>query len=773
MTLMRLSAFTLLLVLAILSVQPTAAQYSSVKILGISVEGNENTDADMIRMSSGLTPGTTITGEKVQTAIRQLWRLNLFSDVKVLVDRELADGIYITIKVEEYPRLGRYEIEGNEKLKEKDIKEILNFYRGQIVSPAMLARAKQKLLDKYKEKGFLLAQIDISKSSSSADSNRVVVKFTFNEGDKVQVEKIRFYGNNAFDDGKLKKQFKEIKEDRWWRSADFDKDNYRDDLKKVIQFYQNEGYRDAEILRDSLYYNQTRDDMFIDIWVYEGPLYHFGEMTWDGNKIFTDKELSAQLRFDTGDVYSKKKLDEAVYQHVGSLYYDRGYIFATITPQEKLNPDDEHILDIRFIVNESKQAKINEIKITGNSKTKEKVIRREIKAFPGQTFNRSLLERSQREVWMLNYFANVEPKVNPISEEKVNLEFAVEEKSTDTANMSAGWSERDKLIGSIGVSMANLFGNGQQLNFDWMFGRYYRSFNIGFTEPWLFDTPTLAGFSFYDTKRDAYYIGYKQVSRGASVRLGRRLRWPDNFFRGDMIYSLDRTELSNFNQYIVEANPNNIINEDWPLISSSVTFLLSRNSLDRPEFPTRGSDVSLRAELAGTFLGGNVDFHKWTFNADWFIPSFWNLVMYTSVHAGYLDGIGDGANIPYLEYFFIGGDGLSRSTPLRGYDDPLSGYRMVDEGGQTILKYTAELRIPIAPNPTIFGLLFAEAGNTWADFRRANPFDMKRSVGIGGRVFMPMVGIIGFDYGYGFDRVDNQGDPNPKWKMHFVFGRSF
>ena len=773
MTLMRISLFTFILLLAILSVQPAAAQYPSVKILGISVEGNENTDADMIRMSSGLTPGTTITGEKVQNAIRQLWRLNLFSDVKILVDRELADGIYITIRVQEYPRLERYEIEGNKKLKEDDIKEVLNFYRGQIVSPSMLSRAKRRLLDKYREKGYLLAEIDISRFESSADTNRVVVKFEFHEGEKVQIEKIRFFGNNAFDDGKLKKQFKEIKEDRWWRSADFNKDDYRDDLKKVIQFYQNEGYRDAEILRDSLYYSESRDDMFIDIWVYEGPLYHFGEMTWEGNKIFTDEELSSQLRFDTGDVYSKRKLDEAVYQHVGSLYYDRGYIFATITPQEKLDSEKEHVLDIHFIVNESKQAKINEIKITGNTKTKEKVIRRELRAFPGQTFNRSLLERSQREVWMLNYFANVEPKVNPISEEKVNLEFAVEEKSTDTANMSAGWSERDKLIGSLGVSMANLFGNGQQLNFDWMFGRYYRSFNVGFTEPWLMDTPTLAGFSFYDTKRDAYYIGYKQVSRGASMRLGRRLRWPDNFFRADMIYSIDRTELSNFNSYIIEANPNNIINEEWPLISSSVTFLLSRNSLDRPEFPTQGSDVSLRSELAGTFLGGNVDFHKWTFHADWFIPSFWNLVMYTSVHAGYLNGIGKGANIPYLEYFFIGGDGLSRSTPLRGYDDPLSGYRMVDEGGQTILKYTAELRIPIAPNPTIFGLLFAEAGNTWSNFHRANPFDMKRSVGIGGRVFMPMVGIIGFDYGYGFDRLDNQGNPNPKWKMHFVFGRSF
>ncbi|MBN1465316.1 outer membrane protein assembly factor BamA [candidate division KSB1 bacterium] len=749
------------------------AQGRTIKVLGVSVTGNASTDANMIRMQSGIMVGSDLSAEGVQDAIRKLWRLNLFSDIQLLVDRQVGDGYYLTIQVQEYPRLEKVELQGHKKLKKDDIDEILNYYSGQIVSPTSISRSKTKLLEKYKEKGHLLADIDVEQTPGTLDSNRVIVRFIFSEGKKVQVERIRFFGNTAFNDNKLRKQLKEIKEDKWWRSADFDREKYEEDLLKIIEFYNNEGYRDAEIVSDSVYYNDDQDDMFIDITVNEGAQYYFGDISFSGNKVFTDEELAANLRFKKGDVYSKKSLDEASYQHIGGLYYDLGYIFASATPRETVNAANPQQLDIQFLMQEGKQAKIDEILISGNTKTKEKVIRRELHIIPGQTFNKSLLERSQREVWMLNYFANVEPGVKPIDEEKVNLEFKVEEKSTDTANMSAGWSERDRLIGSVGVAMANLLGNGQRLSFDWSFGRYYRSFNIGFTEPWLLDTPTLAGFSFYDTKRDAYYIGYRQVSTGASFRLGRRFNWPDNFFRGDWIYRIDKTELSDFNAYIIAANPNNIINEEWPLISSSVTQIFSRNSLDRPEFPTSGSEVSLTTQLTGTFLGGNVDYHKWIFRLDWFTPSFWKLVFYSSFQAGYMESIGANAHIPYTDYFFMGGDGLSNSTPLRGYEDPLANWQIADEGGKALLKYTAELRVPIVPNPTVFALLFAEAGNTWLSFQQANPFAMKRSVGIGARVFMPMIGIIGFDYGYGFDRIDAYGNPDPKWKMHFVFGRSF
>ena len=768
---MRLNfKFTVLLLLVVTSL--LFAQRRAVKILDVSVEGAKTIDPGMVRLNSGLTPGSEITGESVQDAIKQLWRLNLFSDIQVLVDQELEKGVYLTIKVEEYPRLEKVELSGNKKIKTDDIEDELNFYTGQVVSPTMLARARTKIYDKYKEKGYLLAKINSTQYPSLTDSNRVIVRFYFDEGKKVQVERINFFGNNAFSDKKLKKAFKKIKEDRWWRGADFDYDEFQEDLGNLVSFYQNEGYRNAEVLKDSIYYNKEQDDMFIDIWVEEGKQFTFGDISWEGNTLFSDEELEANLRFEPGEVYSKKKIDEAIYQHLGSMYYDRGYIYSSIIPQETVDSQNDTKLNLHFYVNEGNQAKINEIRIAGNTKTKEKVIRRELRIYPGDTFNRSLLERSQREVWMLNYFGNVEPQVIPASGDKVDLAFKVEEKSTDTANMSAGWSERDRLIGSVGVGMANLFGNGQRLNFNWSFGQYYRSFSISFTEPWVMDTPTLGGLSFYDTKRDAYYYGYKQQSRGGSVRLGRRLNWPDNFFRVDWIYQYDETTLSDFNSYYLETNPNGIVSYDWPLTSSGVTQIFSRNSLDRPEFPSNGSEISLTTEFAGGILGGNVAFQKHIFQVDWFQPSFWKLVLYTGFQAGFMESFNN-TNIPYQEFFFMGGDGLSQSIPLRGYNDPLSGYRNIAEGGKAMLKYTTELRIPIAPNPTIFALAFAEAGEVWPSFRYADPFDMRRSAGIGARVFMPMIGIIGFDYGYGFDQVDSYGNPDPQWKWHFVFGRSY
>jgi len=767
---MRPVKIILLLAVALLTL-PSAAQKRSVKILGVSIEGNRTTDANMVRLSSGLAPGMEITGDGVQEAIRQLWRLDLFSDIRFDVERELADGVFIVIRVKEYPRLDKFEFQGNKKLKKEDIETTTNFYPGQVVNPGMLARAKSKLLDKYKEKGHLLAKIKTEQEYTKDDSSRVNVRFVFDEGRKVQIERIDFHGNQAFLDKKLRKQLKKTKENTWLRGGDFDRKKYDEDLNLLLDFYANNGYRDAEVLRDSISYNVGQNEMYIDIWVNEGDKYTFGDFSFEGQKVFTAEELTAQLDFHKGEVYSKKKLEEAIMKNIGTLYYDRGYIYAQTVPQETEDANKE--LDIHFIVSEGKQARINEIKIVGNSKTKEKVIRRELRILPGDFFSRSLLERSQREVWMLNYFANVEPKVNPIDEEKVDLEVKVEEKSTDTANMSAGWSEYDRFVGSLGLAMANLMGNGQRLSIDWNFGRYYRSLSFGASEPWLFDTPTTAGFSIYNTMRSAQWYGFRQQSKGFSLTLGRRLAWPDNFFSTSLMYSLDQTSLTDFNETYKLYNPNGIVTAKWPRTSSAVTYALARNSLDRPEFPTAGSEVTLVNELSGTFLGGTVDYHKHTMRFDWFMPSFWKLVLYSSFQGGYMEGIGKNPFIPYYEYFFMGGSGMSRSIPLRGYNDPLSEDYSAAEGGKAMLKYTAELRIPIAPNPTIFALLFAEAGNVWSDFRHADPFTMKRSVGVGARVYMPMIGIIGFDYGYGFDRVDASGKADPKWKMHFVFGKSF
>jgi len=748
----------------------------TVKLAAVRVEGNKSADANFIKLNSGLTENALVSGEDIQKAIKQLWALKMFSDIQVILEKEVDGSVFLVLKVEEYPRLEKIELEGNKKIKKKDIEKELSFYKGQVVGPQESRKAAKKIKKLYEEKGYLLAEIE--PKVREGENERVILRLKINEGNKVQIEGINFHGNTAFTNKKLRKAFKETKENGFWffGGGDFDRDKYQEDLKHLISFYNKEGFRDAETVKDSIYYGPLKKAMYIDIWVEEGQRYYFGDITWEGNELFAVEQLQQLLDFEKGDVYNKEKLDKAVFEKVGNLYYDTGYIFARIEPQEK--PVGKDTVNVHFRITEGNAVKINKIHISGNTKTKEKVIRRELRILPGDVFSRQALVRSQRDIFVLNYFADVRPDVEPISDEYVDISIEVEEKSTDTANMSAGFSERDKLIGSIGVTMNNFFGNGQILSFDWNFGRAFRSFALSFTEPWFLDTPTLVGLSFYDTKRDDRYTGYNQRSQGASVRLGRRLRWPDNFFRTDWIYRVDKTDLYDFNPQVLRFNPRLAL-QNWPLTTSGITQIISRNSLDRPEFPTSGSKFSISTEFTGGPLGGNVSFHKHVMQNEWFSPLIWNLVLFNNIHAGYIEGFGDDfENIPFLELFFMGGEGLSRSIPLRGYDDPLSGVA-TQAGGKLMFKYSTEIRFPIAPNPTIFGLAFAEAGNTWESLSKTDIYDLRRSVGVGIRIFMPMLGVIGFDYAYGFDN-DVLDENNRKtgrkfgeWKPHFVFGRSF
>ncbi|MCZ6820008.1 MAG: outer membrane protein assembly factor BamA [Calditrichaeota bacterium] len=760
-------------VLIVSGLHAQAGKGRSIKVASISVEGNQTADANFIKLNSGLTSGATVTGEDIQKGIKQLWGLNLFSDIKVILDKEVDNAVYLTIRVVEYPRLEKIELEGNDKVKKKDIEKQLEFYKGQVLGPKEIRKAETRIKKLYQDKGYLLAEVN-SSIRDGAQPARKILRVKINEGNKVVIEGIRFHDNKFFTNKKLRKQLKDTEENGFWffGGGDFDTEKYAEDLKKLVAFYRKEGFRDAEVVRDSISYGPAKRDMFIDIWVNEGTRYYFGDITWQGNELYSSEILAQYLNFKKGDIYNKEKIERAVFERIGNLYYDAGYIYAGITPQEI--PVGLDTVNVHFRVVEGNAVKIRKINIAGNTKTKEKVIRRQLRIHPGDTFSREALVRSQREIFILNYFADVRPDVQPISDEEVDIMLEVEEKSTDTANMSAGFSERDKLIGSVGVTMNNFFGNGQTLSFNLNFGRAFRSFQIGFTEPWFLDTPTLIGFSLFDTKRDDRFTGYDQRSQGATARLGRRLSWPDNFFRADWIYRIDRTDLTNFSQIIIDRNPSGIIDQNWPLTTSGITQIISRNSLDRPEFPTSGSRFSLSTELTGGPLGGNVSFHKHILKNDWFSPIFLNFVLMSSMQAGYIEGFGDDAkNIPFLELFFMGGEGLSRSIALRGYNDPLSN-SVTEDGGKVMFKYSTELRFPISPNPTIFGLFFAEAGNTWATLPETDIFDLRRSVGFGLRIFMPMLGIIGFDYAYGFDNIDfSTGKKFGDWKPHFVFGRSF
>ncbi len=752
------------------------AQLQKFKINQMRIEGNTKADSSIIYLNSGLKVGEEITTDQIQKAVKNLWALKLFSDVKILVENQSYKGLDLVIKVSEFPRLDGWLVTGNDKLSKKDVDREISFYRGMVLTPFRIYKAKKNLLKKYKDEGYLLAKVEIDTIRN--EKGQMLAELKINEGKKVQVEKIRIFGNKELSEKELKKQFEGIKEDRWWRGADFDEEKYQKDLQNVLAYCRKKGFRDAEIVKDSLYYSEDKQDMFINVYINEGQRYYFGDISFEGNTVFSEKELRAQLLFSRGDVYNQEDYDKSIRENIQNLYYNQGYLFANIQPREI--PAGTDTVDINIQIIEGHVVKIKEIKITGNTKSNEKVVRRELKIYPGDTFNRAKLERSVRDVWILNYFANVVPDVKLIEgdDKHVNLEVNVEEKSTDTANMSAGYSQRDGMIGSVGLSLNNFSlahpfsgGDGQRLAFDWYFGRFYRSISLSFTEPWLFNTPTLGGFSLFNTRSGGGFYPWDRRVMGGSLQLGRRFKWPDNYFRGDWIFRVAQTKIFNVRDAELLSS---YIFYDIPTTQISLTQIIQRDSRDRPEFSTRGSVYSLTTELTGGPLQGDEDYLKNVLTVEWYVPSFFGLVFYTQTKLGLIQGLYKDFYINPGELFYMGGSGLSFAEGLRGYDDGTVGPISTNGrplGGKSMTKFTAELRIPIAPNPTIYGLLFMEGGNVWESFSQTNIQNLRRSVGLGVRLFMPMVGIIGVDFGYGFDHYTADGTRKGQWKTHFQFGR--
>ena len=753
------------------------AQVTKIKIASIAIEGNRTAEASSIRLNSGLMVGDEVNREDLQKAVKNLWSLGLFSDIKIYVANQGVDGIDLLLRVKEYSRLNKVILEGNDEIDTDDIEKEILVYKGMKVSAYKISKIKQTIKNMYLEEGYLLAEIKID--TVAVSEGIVNLDIIIDEGEEVQVEKITYHGNTAIDNDDLRGAMDEISENTWWRSADFNQEKYEADLELVLAYYREQGYRDAEILYDSLSYSDDNKEMFIDIWVYEGEKYYFGEIDFNGNTIFTKQELAYILGINTGDAYNQKKYNEGITEHLQKEYYNQGYLFAQINPKEI--PVGKDTLDVTFNIVEGNVVSVKEINIIGNTKTHEKVIRREFKLQPGDIFNSARLERSIRDITILNYFSNVMPNVLLIENDTkhVNLEVTVEEKSTDMANMSAGYSQRDGLIGSIGLafnnfSLAHPFsgGDGQRLTFDWQFGSFYRSLSIGFTEPWVFNTPTLVGFSVFNTRTGGGYYPWDSDNIGLTLRLGRRFHWPDNFFRGDWIFRVAESSITNVrDQDLLQSYYRSGFTN---IRQMSITQIISRDSRDQPEFPTRGSVFSLSTQLSGGPLGGDAHYIKNIFSAEWFIPMPLGLVIYSKNMYGILEEIRRVSTIQYGEYFYLGGSGLSFSESLRGYDDgrvgPISPAGS-PIGGRSIVKNTLELRFPIAPNPTIFGLLFMEAGNVWTTIGETDPFDLKRSVGAGVRLFMPMLGIIGIDFGYGFDYINQFGQREGQWKVHFQFGK--
>ena len=820
--------FVLILTL-IFSTSLFAQQAKTYKILGISVEGNKSADASTIISSSGLKIGdeVQIPGDQTLNAIRQLWSLNIFSDVQIINERQVADGIFLLIKVEEYPRLEKVVVEGNDEIDTDDIMEKVTFLRGSILKPQEIAKLIGRIKQLYADDGYLNAEIipkryiyytadtidnDITvtwrqekdfsdelpveyEESDRVYSNlidkikdRIVLKLEIDEGDEVVVRKITFTGNKAFDDGDLRGEMDETEESKWWKfwsSADFHPDKFEKDKQLIIDYYRSQGYRDAEILSDSLDFYNNNQDLAININIYEGPQYKVRNIIWEGNTVYPDEVLTQRLGFSKGDIYDYKKFQMNLrgnekQNDVSALYLDNGYLTFNIEPEEKRVAEDS--VDLTIKVEERKQFRVSKVHVAGNTKTMDKVIRRELYTVPGDYFNRALLLRSVQQLANLQYF-NVEKLYGPQgigtkieTDSTVAVTFNVEEKSSDYLNASVGYSGSFGFSGSVGVTLTNFsiarpfsMGGGQILNFNWQFGvgNIYRTFTIGFTEPWLFDTPTSVGVEFFDTRQQ--YV-YDLRQSGATLRVGRRLKWPDDFFYIQGLFRYQYNNVIEGRNVYLEGKTNQF----------TLGATISRKNIDNPIFPSLGSTVSFSTEVSGgPFLPGDVDYVKLGFSAEWYKRIFNSnrFVFYTSSELGYIDELVKNTPIQPFERYYMGGNGLVIATvSLRGYEDRsvgprnLAGYVI---GGNVMTKFTSELRFAVTLEPIpLYLIAFAEAGNVFESFEKTDIFDLRRSVGFGARILINPIGLIGFDLGYGFDRKITDG-ADPKWLFHFQFGKGF
>ena len=785
----------------------------SFQLRDVLVEGNDRASPQVIRSTSRLIPGRTVTGLDIQRGIRRLWELGFFADIQIYMDEETDEGLVLRIAVEEYPSLEKITLKGNKKLGKNKILEAIEIKPPQILSEYAISEAVRKIKRLYREDGYLNAEVVVDLQPGDHPHGQELI-LTIDESRKVRLREVRIEGNEDVSSFLLRLKLKNTKRWRWytfWR-APFDQDKFEEDLHGIITYYRNNGYRDARIVSDSVIFSPDGKGMEVLIRLHEGHLYYYRNITWEGNTLHTDEELGAALGFRTGDRVSRDGFANAVSQKAHPLYMDEGYLYSQVVPVEY--PVGEDSVDVVFNIVEGQKVSVRYVNITGNEKTRDYVIRRELRIDPGDTFSYEKLGRSQRDVWILNFFENVEPNVLPVDEDEVDLSIKVTERSTDRANLSIGWTEQFGMIGGGGLEFNNLLGTGQQLNLSYNRGAQntfglssggqqsaYQSLSIGLVNPWLFNTPNLVGVSAFYSERgrsqaQAFYLPFDITQVGGSARWGRRFRWPDSFFRGswsfqaaDKRYSLDdplqtreeRREL--LRSYLIGVRDQDIkVDPDGGDFVSTrgVSFAqaISRDSRNRPEFPTMGSEMHWVSTLSGIILGGNEDFHKHVFTLKWYVPAAEKLVFHQFLKLGVIKQVSTGKNrsiLPPDERFYMGGTGIPFGEMLRGYQDNTVGpYIGRPIGGTVMLKYSAELRVSLSESPTVYALAFMDMGNTWLDFSYVDPFKLKRSLGFGVRLFMPMLGMLGLDLGYGFDQVESDRQQRPHgWELHFIFGAPF
>jgi len=762
--------FIKLLLILIMALGIVQAQSSDHYIRSVGVIGTEYVDRSEVLKISGLEKKDKINEEGISQAIKDLWASEWFSDIKIYAMDPTEEWLDLIIQVKENPRMSTLFISGSDELSEDQIKKSFDTHYRMILTPYKVSKIKEKVKDLYISEGFLQAQV--STYTIPADSQLVNLIIDIKEGEEVDIKKITFHGNNAIDDDDLNDAMEETEEDGFWGSGKFSPEGFNRDLERILSFYRANGFRDAEIMSDSISYNVDKSDMYIDIRVAEGFPYFISQIEFKGNTLFSNDELFQKLGFHENDRYNSQKIREAVNSGLIDAYYDSGYLYTNISIKEMPVANDS--LRIIFVIDEGKIVNVRNVTISGNTFSKERIIRRELKVLPGDVFNKKAIYDSQRELMMTNYFANVKPDFQPVDDEHVDVNFDVTEKLLIFPDFSGGWSEQGGFMGGLGIKMNNFMGNGQSVALKTSLGQYNKAGSFSIHEPWLFGRSVSAGLSVYYSKQDENYSGYSQNSVGGAVQIGHKLNWFDDFTRIDWTYKYDKTSLGNFSTAVIESNPNGLASQSWPLTTSSIKQVISRNTMDRPDFPTSGSNLFLANELAGGILGGNTSYHKHQIGGEWYKPLTTDLVIMANFQAGFINGFGMNSNIPYLERFFLGGGLMGSSIPLRGYVDPRSAESNDRSGGTTVMKYGIEMRYRILNAPLIYVLTFAEAGDSWNAISSLNLGNPRRSAGFGIRIDVPYLGIVGIDAAYGFDMFNPvTGKTQGQWQFHLVLGNIF
>jgi outer membrane protein insertion porin family len=713
---------------------------------------------DRIIAQSGIRPGAPLNADDVREGLGRLFRTGQFSDIRVESEATEA-GVRIFIRVQENPLVEAVTFEGEDKLDEDDdLKPQAGLAAGDIFSENALRQSVRKIEGAYKEKGYLLAKVtpEVTRGEPP-NEGRATIVFKIDEGKKVSVKSIEITGLQHIEPDDAQGAMK-TKEDRWWRGGDFKRDLYTEDLDRIAGYLKDRGYADARVVSDSVWNDANGRDIYIRIEAEEGPFYRWGDVAVRGSELMSEQKLLDAIDLESGEPFSEEHFQKGL-ESIYAMFAEEGHIYTNVVPERTKR---DSLVDITFFVTDGPAAHVGKIFITGNTKTKERIIRRELTVYPGDLFRRSALMRSQREIFQLGFFGDVKIDHEPVrGTNDIHLTFEVEEKQTGQASMGAGYSSQNGATGFIRLGETNLFGNAQRFDILWEFGNLTQV-EVSFTEPWLFGTPTTAGVDITSVRRnlDTYY----DIRRGGGLRLGRPIPWLD-YSRIDWRYRLERRELEareGASEAVRAAQGEDLI--------SSMRLSFFRSSTDRPYHPTTGSTTIVTTEVAGGPLGGDIQYHQEEFETRYYFPSWWRFVLGLRGRLGVIDGLHSPSSVPVYERYRLGGTG---PFGLRGYGDrdvvPVG--NDIDVGGRSMLVLSAEYKMPVVESVHI--LFFADAGNTWNSFREIRLGELRRGAGFGVRFEIPMLGQLGFDLGYGYDRTDPNGRPNPGWEPHFQLGSLF